>query len=210
MRLQSSRSRYPFALTSLLVAGVLLWPSGAGALDEEFFGLGVGTQLLVINGSGGHEAGVGATVRARFLWVLGWEVSLSEVKSSPTVRGVAPFRTSLLIHAVQTEHFHFYLSPGMAGQNLWDAFNPAGGSTWYRLGGGVEVGLVDGLRIGWELHWTVPGENALARYVDGAHADVLNRYMTQALSADGSPSDLLGLIPLDRLEITIGLRYYFF
>jgi hypothetical protein len=207
MRSQSSRHRSGLLFAPLLVL-LLVWPVGARALDDDFWGIGVGTHLLVVDGQGGRETGIGATVRGRFLWVLGLEMSMADVESSPSIRGVSPFRSSLLIHVVQTDHFHFYLSPGLAGQNVGDALNPAGDSTWYRLGGGVELRLLEGLRLGLETHWTVPGESALARYIDDS-GDV-NEYMSQALSSSSvSPSDFIGLLPLDRLEFSIGLRYYF-
>jgi hypothetical protein len=217
--MQYSRSTRRTLLVGLALVGLLALPARASALD--FGGVGLGTQLLVVDGEDGAEAGLGLNLRTRFLWVMGFELSLANVESSEAVWGATPYRTSLLIHAVQSEYFHLYLSPGLAGERFGDAFNPVGDTTWYRVGGGVEVRLVQGLRLGADLHWTIPSQSVLERYIDENRDRLLADYIAAAgpnfrpprsaadVTQGLSTSELFDLIPLDRLELAVSLRYYF-
>jgi hypothetical protein len=211
----ASRTCAPWLVAVLTLVGTLALPPRASALD--FGGVGLGTQLLVVDGEEGAAAGLGLNVRTRFLWVLGLEMTLANVQSSEAVWGATPYRAALLVHAVQHPAFHLYLSPGLAGERFGDAFNPVGDTTWYRVGGGLEFRLVEGLRLGAELHWTIPSQTVLERYVDENQdrllADYLESYGASARPprsiADVSTSQLLDVLPLDRFEFAVNLRYYF-
>jgi hypothetical protein len=190
----------------------------AGTADATDFGeIGVGTQMLIVDGDDGSESGFGIDVRTRFLWLLGVDFTASDIDSSEALWGVNPYRVNLMLHAISAENFDLYFSPGMSGGSLSDALNPTGATTWYRLGGGAEVRFLDGLAIGFEAHWTVPGEQQMEEYVNDYGEQLLAEYVaamgeTFAIPSgyeDLSTSDLLGVLPLDRVEFAIGMRYYF-
>lgn len=198
-----------------LVLTLTLSSSPAQALD--FGEVGVGTQVLVVPADDGTATGLGFDLRTRFLWVLGLGFSATNIQSNEAVWGVAAYRVGLMIHAVSTERFGLFLSPGLAGGSFGDAFNPFGGTTWYRLGGGLEVRVFEGMAIGLDLHWSVPGEKQIEDYIDENGEQLLASYL-EGLGSSGeipssiselSTSALLREVPLDRFEWTIGLRYYF-
>ena len=177
----------------------------------------MGTQVLVVPGESGTATGMGFDLRSRFLWVLGLGFSATNIESTEAVWGVNAYRVGLMIHAVSAEHFALFLSPGMAGDSFGDAFNPFGDSTWYRLGGGFEFRFLEGVALGLDIHWTIPGETQVEDYVEENGEELLAQYLEGLGSSTEiptsvsslSPSQLLDELPLDRVEWTVGLRYYF-
>lgn len=201
------------------VAAVAVMALGlAGPTSASEFGeVGLGTQFLVVAGDGGSSAGVGFDLRGRFLYVLGVDFSAASINGNEAVWGPSAYRLGFVIQAVTTEYFALYLSPGMSGDTIGDTFNPGGDTTWFRLGGGLEIRL-DRFALGFDVHWTVPGKNQIETYVDEHEEELLAEY-AGGLGTSGevppdpasmSTGELLDVLPLDRFEFTIGLRYYFF
>lgn len=211
--------KYTFKRLFALLAVVLVLQLGlaAPALSLDFGEIGLGTQVVVVPGESGTATGMGFDLRSRFLWVLGLGFSATNIESSEAVWGVSAYRVGLMIHAVSAEHFALFLSPGMAGDSFGDAFNPFGESTWYRLGGGFEFRFLDGVALGLDIHWTVPGETQVEEYVEENGEELLAQYIEGLGSSTEIPtslsslstSQLLDELPLDRIEWTVGLRYYF-
>ncbi len=208
------------ALVALGLSSGVVLPRAASAGGGDFGELGLGTQFVVVDGDGGSTAGVGVDVRARFLWVLGVDWSATRLEENEAVWGATPFRLGLMFHVLSLEHFGMHLSPGLSGSTFADAFNPVGASTWYRLGGGLE-GRYEGFALGLDVHWSIPGEGTTTRYLEengealaleyaasGDFADQMAALEAGDLSSI-SVGDALDVLPLERLEFTIGLRYYF-
>ncbi|MCA9562841.1 MAG: hypothetical protein KC561_05090 [Myxococcales bacterium] len=194
---------------------VLARPSHA---ESSFGDLGVGTQVVMVRGEDGNTAGAGFGLHTRFLWILGLDISGTDLSDTATVWGSNPWRVDLVLQLVDTDRFDFQITPGLSGQTFGDAFNPVGDTTWYRLGGGFDVRLWEGLNLGAALHWTVPGENQIDTYIDQYGDQMLTEFVG-GLGADAevptslqslTVSDAIDQLPLDRFEITIGLSYYFF
>ena len=208
-------NNFKYILLVALMTTCVFHTSRATALD--FGEIGLGTQVVVVPGETGTATGVGFDLRTRFLWILGVAFSATNIESSEAVWGVAAYRASLMIHAVNTEHFCLYLSPGFSGDTFGDSFNPVGDSTWYRLGGGFEFRFLGGLSVGLDVHWTVPGEHQVEDYLTENGDELFVQYV-EGLGSTGeiptsiddlSPAELLGELPLDRFEWTVGVRYYF-
>ncbi len=195
---------------------LILLTASTPLFASDFGEVGVGTQVVVVKGDTGNATGLGLDVRARFLWFLGVDYSATNLADNRDVWGTTPYRFSLLIHLVNSEYFGLHLSPGLAGANVGDSFNPVGDSTWYRLGGGLE-GRYSNFALGFEAHWTMPGETQIERHIEDNGEALLAEYIEGLGSTAEIPSDLssistgdaLDILNLDRVELTIGLRYYF-
>ncbi|MBN1946389.1 MAG: hypothetical protein JW797_11985 [Bradymonadales bacterium] len=201
----------------VLLAAVLSCLAASRVTAAGFGELGVGTQVLVVDGDQGSQRGVGFDLRTRFLWILGLDFSVTSLGSTPEVWMPPTYRLGLLIHPWTSKYFDCFLNPGIASDAVADLFDPEGTTTWFRLGGGAEVRFLDGFALGFEFHWTVPGQARIEQYIDQHKEELLEQYLmalggSQELPTsleEVSASDLIDLLPLDRFEFTIGVRYYF-
>ncbi len=87
---QRIRTSLRYALLFGFMAALFAMGLPRSSSASDFGGVGVGTQLIVVDTEAGSSSGLGVDVRARFLWFLGidWSAThlLARRRSSPVHR----------------------------------------------------------------------------------------------------------------------------
>jgi len=194
-------------MRSIVALGIALSiSSSAFAASDSMFTLGFGSHTLVstLAGTGGESTGAtaigqGFNARLRLLYALGVEFSYDLIsdrnRSSLNVQ-TPVFKWSGLLYLVPTRAFSLFLLGGLGASASGDLVSPAGSTTSYHGGAGVEIGM--------GKHWVVTAD---FRVLVPGYAQVIERGKASLAKAGEMPA-LTDYYNLQSWQLNVGIRFY--
>lgn len=189
-------------LLTLTLASLLAMPHRvAFAADEGAIEVAIASGVNVASSRDAdveRVVNVGFGARLKLLRLLAVDVAYTpprDVAENVDLATTANWRLSAMLYLLNFDNFGLYAGGGFGAEDAGDLVYFRGDTTWYRLGGGMEVVSNRHLALTTEAFWTVPGLTMTERKLNEEFNDV----------RDVSPSDLL---ELSRFEVFVGVRVW--
>lgn len=194
-------------LVVLLLGGLEgLAPGTAHASNDSIVTLGIGTHTMLSRfgpataaQSTATTGGMGFTLRARVLWVLGAELAyqVTNTPAAETVNVPKPtYQLSALIYLYAGKKASLFLLAGLGATAAGDLFSVSGDTSSYHGGLGLEVAVTP--------HWTIAADGRINL---PGYKQVMTRVDPNAFLERGT-SAIYDYYNLDSFQVNLGVRYY--